>query len=116
MNVNPVFPFNAHYLSSIVLLDSRLVRTSDQPARQATSRECSHNYGRLATDRLFCFHSDERHPRPGKKSKTDDEDRSDEEDLNEANYDEVTTHHKFIIKQFLPSSLCFFTPSQTIGV
>jgi hypothetical protein len=44
--------------------------------------------------------SDERHPRPGKKSKTDDEDRSDEEDLNEANYDEVTTHHKFIIKQF----------------
>ena len=56
MNVNPVFPFNAHYLSSIVLLDSRLVRTSDQPARQATSRECSHNYGRLATrcDPIVC--------------------------------------------------------------
>lgn len=37
---------------------------------------------------LLCYHSDERHPRPGKR-KTDDEERSDEEDLNEANYDEV---------------------------
>lgn len=34
--------------------------------------------------------SDERHPRPGKKSKVDDDDKSDEEDLNESNYDEVT--------------------------
>ena len=39
--------------------------------------------------RITCFTCDERHPRPGKKSKTDDEDKSDEEDLNEANYDEV---------------------------
>lgn len=38
---------------------------------------------------FVCFHSDERHPRPGKRTKTDDEDKSDEEDLNDANYDEV---------------------------
>ena len=43
----------------------------------------------------LCFHSDERHPRPGKRSKTDDEDRSDEEDLNESNYDEVITGSSF---------------------
>ena len=46
-----------------------------------------HNDGLFVT--CLCFYSDERHPRPGKKSKTDDDDRSDEEDLNEANYDEV---------------------------
>lgn len=44
----------------------------------------------MVIDLVFvCFHSDERHPRPGKRTKTDDEDKSDEEDLNDANYDEV---------------------------
>lgn len=46
----------------------------------------------VVIDMVFvCFHSDERHPRPGKRTKTDDEEKSDEEDLNDANYDEVIT-------------------------
>ena len=48
----------------------------------------------MVIDMVFvCFHSDERHPRPGKRTKTDDEDKSDEEDLNDANYDEVIKGH-----------------------
>lgn len=42
---------------------------------------------------IFCFaHRDERHARPGKKPKTDEQGEEipeEEEDLNESNYDEV---------------------------
>ncbi len=43
------------------------------------------------------FHSDERHPRPGTKKPKDD-DEEEEEDLNESNYDEVSTIHVYVHK------------------
>lgn len=40
---------------------------------------------------IICMCSDERHPRPGTKRPREADDDEEEEDLNESNYDEVSS-------------------------